>query len=169
MTRPTRDRPFSTHVVGGRFDQKSICACSTIIGEPHRVCAPTTTPSTMATAALFNSLSLTTGSNPACNGEDQSKSGDQKVESNKLLNDNNQLTSAGMKKLARNWEIYLTMVSKGKEGQLILRRPSEESSGSNTSSNNNPDESGGNRRMSSSGESAGSDRSIEGRAPWKPY
>ena len=141
---------------------------STLCKSPNvQCCDNENLASTMATAALVNSVSLTSGSTPICNGE--TKSGDEKVEGHKLLNDNNQLTSAGMKKLARNWEIYLTMVSKGKEGQLILRRPSEESSSSNNS--NNPDDlqNGGSRRMSSSGESAGSDRSIEGRKPWMPY
>ena len=151
-------RSFNAHL------KSTLCKCPNV-----QCCDNENLASTMATAALFNSVSLTTGPTPISNGENPSKSGDQKVESNKLLNDNNQLTSAGMKKLARNWEIYLTMVSKGKEGQLILRRPSEESSGSNTSSNNNSDENAGNRRLSSSGESAGSDRSLEGRAPWKPY
>ena len=154
-------RSFNAHL------KSTLCKCPNV-----QCCDNENLASTMASAALFNSVSLTSGSTPTCNGETKSgESGDEKVESRKLLNDNNQLTSAGMKKLARNWEIYLTMVSKGKEGQLILRRPSEESSGSNTSSNNNPDDfqNGGNRRMSSSGESAGSERSIEGRAPWKPY
>ena len=127
--------------------------------------------STMATAALFNSITLTTGGSNKTNDENHIIDNGEKVdkESSKLLNDNNQLTSAGMKKLARNWEIYLTMVSKGKEGQLILRRPSEESSGSISNNNSDDATGGGNRRMSTSGESTGSDRSLEGRAPWKPY
>ena len=90
----------------------------------------------MATAALVNSVTLTAGSYKI-NDDHQINTGE-KIEGSKLLNDHNQLTSAGMKKLARNWENYLTMVSKSKAGEVILRRPSEESASS--TSNNHSDE-----------------------------
>jgi hypothetical protein len=144
--------------------KSNLCKCPNV-----QCCDNENLASTMTTAALLNSITLTSGGSYKTNDETHSIDNGEKVESSKLLNDNNQLTSAGMKKLARNWEIYLTMVSKGKEGQLILRRPSEESSGS--ISNNNSDDAidGGNRRTSTSGDSTGSDRSLDGRAPWKPY
>ena len=143
--------------------KSNLCKCPNV-----QCCDNENLASTMATAALLNSATLTAG---LCKENEETQiNSEKKIESSKLLNDNNQLTSAGMKKLARNWEIYLTMVSKGKEGQLILRRPSEESSGSiNNDRNVDEANAGGSRKMSSSGESAGSDRSIDGRAPWKPY
>ena len=144
--------------------KSNLCKCPNV-----QCCDNENLASTLHNSALLNSVTLNVGSS-AQNEDANEVNGEAKIESKKLLNDNNQLTSAGMKKLARNWEIYLTMVSKGKEGQLILRRPSEESSGN--TSNSNSEESNiplGNRRMSTSGESTGSDRSLDSRAPWKPY
>ena len=144
--------------------KSNLCKCPNV-----QCCDNENLASTLHNSALLNSVTLNVGS--SAQKEDANEVIEEtKIESKKLLNDNNQLTSAGMKKLARNWEIYLTMVSKGKEGQLILRRPSEESSGN--TSNSNSEESNiplGNRRMSTSGESTGSDRSLDSRAPWKPY
>ena len=124
--------------------------------------------STMATSALLNSATLTSGSHMP-DHDDHQISAEEKMAGGKLLNHNNQLTSAGMKKLARNWETYLSNVSKNMDGKLVLRRPSEESTSS--TSNNYSDDSSEAGKGTTSGGSAGSDRrdSLEGRAPWKPY
>ena len=47
----------------------------------------------------------------------------------KSASENNQWSSARMRKLAKNWEQCLSFVSRASDGRLILRRPSEESSG----------------------------------------
>ena len=124
--------------------------------------------STMATAALLNSVTLSSGAYNGNDEQQQTKSVES-IDGAKLLNDHNQLTSAGMKKLAQNWESCLSIISKSKDGQLIIRRSSEESNSSTSNNHSEDNNIEGNRKGSTSGESAGSDRSLEGRAPWKPY
>lgn len=108
----------------------------------------------------------------------------------KYILDNHQVTAAGMRKLARNWENCLNRIDRASDGQLMLRRSSD-SSEANTSTistssagdrgdpvgaiENDPilQNGGGDEKQQRSGSasSSGGSRStdsLETRAPWKP-
>ncbi len=98
----------------------------------------------------------------------------------KYILDNQQLTSAGMRKLTRNWENCMARISRASDGELIMRRSSESnSSGSDSKSKDSMAGNGvlgferplkhcghSNSGSSSSGRTCGSLDNT--RAPWKP-
>ena len=49
------------------------------------------------------------------------------IEDGKYILDNHQLTAAGMRKLARNWDNCLARIDRSSDGQLLLRRSSDSS------------------------------------------
>ena len=132
---------------------------------------------------------------PPDNPEDAN--GDEQVtkiltENGKYILENHQVTSAGMKKLSRNWENCLSRIFRSSDGELMLRRSSESSgintggsssdsqfsknksrnSGNSGNNNNSAGISGsldGNNGNKSSNQSSSSPSdSLDQRAPWKP-
>lgn len=114
-----------------------------------------------------------------------------KNDSDKYILDNHQLTAAGMRKLARNWDNCLGRIDRSSDGQLMLRRSSDSSETSTSGSNdqqssanvfgkaeavatNISDDSierpSSEKQRSGSASSTGSHSadSLEQRAPWKP-
>ncbi|TRY72052.1 hypothetical protein TCAL_11289, partial [Tigriopus californicus] len=71
----------------------------------------------------------------------------------RYFSDSLQLNSAGMRKLARNWESYLRRITRANDGELVLRLSSSDS-GSNSSA-------GTTRNMA--------ERVDQTKVPWKPY
>lgn len=61
------------------------------------------------------------------------------TEEGRYILDNHQLTAAGMRKLARNWENCLTRIDRASDGQLMLRRSSDSSEISTNSSGSGKD------------------------------
>merc|ERR1712029_79916 len=95
-------------------------------------------------------------------------------EAGKYILDNHQVTAAGMRKLARNWELCLSRIDRSSDGQLTLRRSSDSSE---TSGNSVEDKSSQpilpklEMRVRSNSSSSGGSRStdsLESRVPWKP-
>lgn len=71
----------------------------------------------------------------------------------RYFSDSLQLNSAGMRKLAKNWESYLRRITRANDGELVLRLSSSDS-GSNSSA-------GTTRNMA--------ERGDQTKVPWKPY
>ena len=71
-------------------------------------------------------------------------------EDGKYILDNHQLTAAGMRKLARNWDNCLARLDRSSDGQLLLRRSSDssESTGGSGWSEDNTRQSSGNAESS---------------------
>lgn len=71
-------------------------------------------------------------------------------EDGKYILDNHQLTAAGMRKLARNWDNCLARLDRSSDGQLLLRRSSDssESTGGSGWSEDNTRQSSGNTESS---------------------
>ena len=91
--------------------------------------------------------------------------------SSKYYSDSVQLNSAGMRKLARNWDNFLKRIARASDGQLIFRRASD-SGGSTTSSNTScvkPGQGGQSSSSSSSSNSESGNNSLSNKVPWKPY
>ena len=96
-------------------------------------------------------------------------------EAGKYILDNHQVTAAGMRKLARNWELCLSRIDRSSDGQLTLRRSSDSSETSGNSVEDKPSsqpvlpklEMRVRSNSSSSGGSRSTD-SLESRVPWKP-
>ena len=94
------------------------------------------------------------------------------TEDGKYILENHQVTTAGMRKLCRNWESCIGKIFRAPDGELLVRRSSESSgittgSGSDTQLSKRPSISKSSENKSSNSESSPSD-SLEQRAPWKP-
>lgn len=111
----------------------------------------------------------------------------------KYILDNHQLTAAGMRKLARNWDNCLGRIDRASDGQLMLRRSSDssetstsgnsgsgeqhvnvfgrvEAAATNIISDDSIERPSSDKQRSGSASSSGSHSadSLEQRAPWKP-
>lgn len=161
---------------------KANCSnCSNI-----QICDNENLAGTVAASSLTSSNILAAPTSTPNNEKNEAANDDLanvEVAEGKYILDNHQLTSAGMRKLTRNWENCLGRISRASDGQLIVRRSSESSSGTSGDGHSNPKDAADHKKSDANGNetnpkggqgqgpgssSGSSCDSLDQRVPWKP-